>query len=235
VYGSVQRISKRKLFWLIFVGSLLIYSSNVWVSVSEASNGPVEFDVPVKGTYLHADPDQITQAADSVDPPGIIDLEGNGFSEGDTIVISFQGSVDRYGGSNYEAVDHLIGVFSSTNQLLSIDEAHRVSGAIPAGEDYETGQTWFSQEDTDIPEDFEIEPSTGFSIQIPQNAKYLFVSYIDSYYPDNTALAPIKVTVEIQTSPLGYILAVLGAVAVIAFLIFFFVLKRGKSRTQNNP
>jgi hypothetical protein len=227
----MQRVRK-KMFWLMSL-IFLVGFSNVWVSVIMASNGPFETEVPIKGTYLLADPDQSSQAACSVDSPEIIDLQSNGFSEGETLLISFEGSLDRYGGSDYETVEYLVGVFSSTNQLLSIYDAHRVPGAIDAGEDIDTGETWFTHENTDIPEDFKITPSTGFSIEVPQNAKYLFISFLDSYYPDNTAPAPIKINITTQAGfPLEYLLLGLGAVAVIAALLFFFVFKRRKSKTR---
>ena len=132
----MRRSFKKKLLWL-FLFILLAGFLNVWISVSMASNDSSKFEVSVKGTYLRADSNQATQAAGSVDPPGIIDLEVNGFSEGDSILISFDGSFDRYGQSDYEMLEYLLGVFSSTNQLLSIYEVARVPGAIDAGEDFE--------------------------------------------------------------------------------------------------
>jgi hypothetical protein len=211
----------------------LVGFSSGWVSVIMASNGPFETEVSVKGTYLLADPDQVSQAASSVDSPGIIDLQSSGFSEGETLLITFEGSIDRYGGSDYQTVEYLVGVFSSTDQLLSIYDVHRVPGAIDTGEDIDTGDTWFTHENTDIPEDFKVTPSTGFSIEVPQNAKYLFLSFLDSYYPDNTASAPIKVSITAQAGfPLEYSLLGLGAVAIIAALLFFFVFKRRESKTR---
>jgi hypothetical protein len=199
----------------------------------KAANGSVEIEVPVRGTYLYVDP----RDNFGVESPGVADLQNNGISGGDTILISFEGTVDNYGGSDYHTLDYLIGVFSSTNQLLSVSEADRVPGAINAGDDFDTGQTWFSDENTDIPEDFQITPSTGFLILVPQNAKYLFLSMLDSWYPDNTSPSPIAVTIEKQAGgfPLEYLLAVLGIVAAIAVLVVFLVFKRKKPRTQNTP
>ena len=230
----MQRIKEKTLFVFMMSVLLLVVSAGVWVSVN-AAGGSIEIEVSVRGTYLYPDP----QNSSDVEAPGIADLQSNGFSAGDTILISFEGSVDVYGQSNYVPVTSLWGVFSSTNQLLSISEADRVPGAIDAGEDTDTGETWFSEENTDIPEDFEISPSTGFSIVIPQNAKYLFISSRDSWYADNTSLGPISVTIEKQASetasgfPLEYILAGVGVVAVVAILLIFFVLKRRKPRTQS--
>ena len=224
----MRRSFKKKLL-LLFLFILLVGVLNVWISASMATNDSSKFDVSVKGTYLRADPNQATHAADSVDPPGIIDLEINGFSEGDSILISFEGSFDRYGQSDYETLEYLLGVFSSTNQLLSIYEVTRVLGAIDAGEDVETSETWFSHIDTNIPEDFKITPARGFSISVLENAKYLFVCLHDIYYPDNTATRPIKVSLEMQESfPLEILLIGLVVVAVIIFLAFFYMRKRQK-------
>jgi len=209
----------------------------VLVSVSRASSGLAEIEISPRGTYLRAD-----SGGEGVDPPSVVDLQTNGFSGGDTILISFNGSINVYGTTDYDTIESLIGVFSSNNTLLSISVADRVPGAIDAGNDISTPQTYFTHENTDIPEDFQITPSTGFSIKVPQNAKYLFIAYCDSYYPDNKAPAPINVTIQIQASesstggfPLEYVLVALGVVAIIAVLLVFVLFKRRKPRTQSNP
>ena len=104
----MRRSFKKKLL-LLFLFILLVGVLNVWISASMATNDSSKFDVSVKGTILRADPNQATHAADSVDPPGIIDLEINGFSEGDSILISFKGSFDRYGQSDYETLEYFVG------------------------------------------------------------------------------------------------------------------------------
>ncbi len=160
-----------------------------------APTGGLRIEISPRGTYLHADPGQGSYANIPVDPPAMIDLQSCGFFEGDTIAIGFNGSVKRGPSYSPSPVTALLGLFSSTNELLPINETHRVPGAIEAGEDIITVQTWYSHEDTDIPEDFAITPATGFSIEIPQNATYLFICYHDSYYPDNTAPEPVTVTI----------------------------------------
>ncbi len=48
------------------------------------------------------------------------------------------------------------------------------------------GIDWYtSSMKTDIPEDFKISPYTGMKIEVPRNAKFLFLSLIDAYYRDN--------------------------------------------------
>ena len=231
----MRRIIKTTYFGFILSILLMVASSGVWASVKAAS-GSVEVDVSVRGTYLYPDP----QNTVAIDSPGIADLQNNGLSAGDRILISFEGSADVYGESNYVPLTALWGVFSSTNELLPVSEADRVPGAIDAGADADTGETWFSHENTDIPEDFEIAPATGFSIEIPQNAKYLFISIRDSWYADNTSPGPIHVSIEKASEaaggfPLEYLLAALGAVAVIAVLLVFFVFKRRKQKKQSTP
>jgi len=226
-------MNKKILVGLILSTFLLVTFSGVGAQL-KALNGSIQIDVSVRGAYLYVDP----RDNSDVESPGIADLQSNSISAGDTILISFEGTVDNYGGSDYHTLDYLIGVFSATNQLLSVSEVDRVPDAINAGDDFDTEQTWFSHENTDIPEDFQITPSKGFLIQVPQNANYLFISMLDSWYPDNTSPSSIAVTIEKQANesadgfPFEYLLAVLGIVAVIAVVVFFVVFKRRKPETQ---
>jgi hypothetical protein len=109
------------------------------------------------------------------------------------------------------------GVFSATSELLPINELYRIPTAINAGEDIVTPETYWTDNlqgisdhllgkgiswyngpmDTDISEDFRIDPYFGMEIVIPNNAEYLFLSIIDVYYRDN--LGSIKVTIEKDT------------------------------------
>ena len=223
---------QRKIIkYVVLAFAILLLSTYCRIGIPvNAANGSVEIAVSARGTYLYVDP----QDNSGVESPGIADLENNGISAGDTILITYEGTVDRYGGSDYQTLGYLIGVFSSTNQLLSVSEADRVPDAINAGDDFTSSETWFSQENTDIPEDFQITPSTGFLIQVPQNAKYLFISMHDSWYPDNTSPSSIAVTIEKHTGsfPMEYLLAVLGIVAAIVILIVFFVFKRRKQESK---
>ena len=224
----MQRIGRKLLFGFLLLIILAVSIFGVEFQVM-ATNGSVEIEVPVRGAYLYVDP----RDSSGVESPGIADLQNTGISAGDTILITFEGTVDNYGGSDYHILEYLIGVFSSTNELLSVSEAERVPGAINADEDMDTGETWFSKENTDIPEDFQITPSTGFSIQVPQNAKYLFISMLDSWYPDNTSPNQIAVTIEKQTIgfPLEYVLAII-IIAAIVLIVLFFILKGRKKKQK---
>ena len=224
----MQRKNEKTIIAVMLSAFLLVTFLGVEVQV-KASNGSAEIDVSVRGTYLYVDPNRSSE----VESPGIFDLQSNDISPGDTILITFEGTVDVYGEDDYYTLEYLIGVFSSTNQLLSVTEADRVPDAINAGDDYTTSQTYFSQETTDIPEDFQITPSTGFSIQVPQNAKYLFISMLDSWYPDNTSPNQIAVTIEKQTIgfPLEYVLAII-IIAAIVLIVLFFILKGRKKKQK---
>jgi hypothetical protein len=207
----------------------LVFSFFVIGLPVRAASGSLQIEVSVRGAYLYVDP----RDSSAVELPGIADLQSNGISAGDNIMISFEGTVDNYGGSDYHTLEYLIGVFSSTKELMSVTETERVPGAIKAGDDFDTEETWFSKENTDIPEDFQITPSNMFSIQVPQNANYLFVSMLDSWYPDNTSPNQIVVNIEKQTSgfPLEYVLAIV-IIAAVLFLIIFLILKRRKKETE---
>jgi hypothetical protein len=224
----MQYFSRKLLFGFMLTIFLAVSIFGVGFPVN-ATDGSVEITVPVRGAYLYVDP----RDSSGVELPGIADLQNNGISAGDTILISFEGNVDNYGGSDYHTLEYLIGVFSSTNELLPVSEEDRVTGAINAGDDYTTSQTYFSQENTDIPEDFQITPSTGFTIQVPQNAKYLFISMHDSWYPDNTSPNQITVTIEKQTNgfPLEYIFAIV-IIAAILLIVLFFIFKRRKKEIK---
>ncbi|MCJ7614819.1 hypothetical protein MUO71_08680, partial [Candidatus Bathyarchaeota archaeon] len=114
----------------------------------------------------------------------------------------------------------LLGLFSTSNQLGSVNSLNRVSGAIDYGDDYDTPQTWWSEArtevseklrskgrdwyegpmSTDVPEDFQIAPYTGMAIEIPRNAQFLFISVIDPYMRDNLeGPNPLIVTIEKDT------------------------------------
>jgi hypothetical protein len=168
-------------------------------------NQNFEIYVSARGTFLRAEPFQGSPPGGSaVENAAIIDLNAQGFKEGDSMSISYSGTIytSAYWSSNDlgDSVSAenlaLIGVFSTTNILESVHNINRVPGAIDYGTDYDTGQTHFNLYDTNIQEDFKIEPNTGFTIQIPKNAKYLFLCISDSFYPDN--VGTIKISIELS-------------------------------------
>jgi hypothetical protein len=118
----------------------------------------------------------------------------------------------------------LIGLFSSTSELKQSDELNRVPGAIDAGENYATWPTYWDDYmetvfttlvnkgvdvsgyqlgsmPTDIPQDFIIPRKGGLSIEVPQDARYLFVCAVDNWYSEN--MGQITVTISKDTDDDG--------------------------------
>ena len=235
-----------------------MFSISINIVKSAANDGIVEVDLNVRGTFLRAMDDwpyfgpgdyqydsnlelQVGTYTDfRVEEPTIIDLQAEGFNEGDIIYISWLGGVYPdgawdpsnpgsigYGLRENADVPHggLLGLFSTTSTLdNNLDSSKRVSGAIDYGDDYSTPDTWWqdgrpelsqklqskgidwytSSMKTEIPEDFQISPYTGMKIDVPRNAKFLFLSLIDAYYRDNfESPNSLVVTIEKDTDEDG--------------------------------
>jgi hypothetical protein len=123
-----------------------------------------------------------------------IRLADYGIAPGDSVLLEQLG--DYYNGAegyhgNEASLDTLtamIGIFSSTEELLAPNLLNRLPGALDAGQYIVTMNTLYggvgnAGVPTDIPYDFGI----GFNIfQIPTGAAYLFVAVHDVYYSDNS-------------------------------------------------
>ena len=232
---------KRQFFSLAFclVLCLSLFSVSINLVKSASGDGIVEVELNVRGTFLRAMDDfpyfgpsdghiydeelevnVLTHTDFRVEEATVIDLQAEGFVEGDKMYISWLGGFypdgawnpDNPGSIGYglkenDAVSHggLLGLFSTTSQVLDIDTLNRVPGAIDYGDDYSTPATWWKDGraelavklaakgvdwytgsmETDIPEDFKISPYTGMKVEVPRNARFLFLSLIDPYYRDN--------------------------------------------------
>ena len=214
----------------------------------------VEIDLSSRATFLRADPFQgLPSGGATVEGPLIIDLEVEGFKEGDSISISYSGTIyiSAYWNTNDlgESVSAenlaLIGVFSTTNILESTDNPNRIPGAIDYGKDYETGKTQFNLYDTNIQEDFKIEPNTGFTLQIPKNAKYLFLCISDSFYPDNVGTIKISIEPSEWSDFLGELtnlistpsveLIIIIAVGLSAIILVLLLLNKRRNKKDEKP
>jgi hypothetical protein len=123
-----------------------------------------------------------------------IRLADYGIAPGDVVLLEQLG--DYYNGAegysgNVASLDTLtamIGIFSTTDELLTPNLLNRVPGAVDAGQYIVTMNTLYGGAgnagvSTDIPYDFGI----GANIfQIPNGAAYLFVAAHDVYYSDNS-------------------------------------------------
>jgi hypothetical protein len=242
---------KKQLFslaiCLILVTSSLTFL--IKIKAAPAGDGFLEVDVPPRGTFLHAidgfpydgagdrihddilDLNIIVGSYYNVEDPAIVDLQGEGFGEGDKIIITFTASIyydGTYHPTNPDAAgwplhteedlfwEGLLGVFSSSSSLLSINSTNRVPDAVPletlsmntpptkwsehlqdiSDKLLSNGIAWYTgPEETDIPDDFLIKHlHEGVELTIPRNAKFLFLCCIDDLYYDN--LGEITVTIE---------------------------------------
>jgi hypothetical protein len=167
-------------------------------TASVPSPAPILGKISVKATFLH------TGGADAPDPPRVVDLSAAGYQPGDTLRISYEipPSGFSYFGCQgpFERTEdvRILGVFSSSSELLAPSARARVPGAIDAGEDIYVEPTYPNNEPVDIPQDFRVTPPSGFLIEIPPSATHLFLGMADSYYIDNCGEGATFVT---ETAP----------------------------------
>jgi hypothetical protein len=111
-----------------------------------------------------------------------LSLAGLGLSPGETILIEVLGDWDC--GAPCSDIEIATGaVFSGSATLLAGSQAHRVPDAIPAGTPTATGNTFWCNTPTDIPQDFRVDPQV--IVVIPPGATHLFIGTLDSLYDDN--------------------------------------------------
>jgi hypothetical protein len=229
------------------LGLLPLLGTQNYIASAQDTGGYYEDLVPIQGHYLRAintypgvtpdsDEDGVLDKGCSWDDNGdgvneqhvvrdplIVDLEANGFSPGDNVMISYKESIYAASGDIFGL--HVYGLFSSSKELTREDYTYtsssgegwpmvgplnRVPGAIDAALG---GYTHGPQDDTntwkqgqevenDIPQDFRITGyqetngwknydswsqdkvwySTGFWIQIPPGAKFLFFEVAGGYW-----------------------------------------------------
>lgn len=214
--------------------------------VNASRQSEVKIDVPVRGTFLRAEPfiegTRPPYGGSDVEKPAIIDLESYGFFEEDWIVLSYEGEFYptehwdpnlnmELNATHTEEWFGLIAVFSETDELLEINNERRVSRAIDNGTEHYTGLTYFENKTTDIIQDFKIMPPSGITVLIPENAKFLFVCVDDNYYPDNEGW--IELTIRPGQAPFIFSEEVLIALVVmVGVIIVIFVLY---SRKKTKP
>lgn len=139
--------------------------------------------------FVPVDPRQtytLTSAQDytDVDAPAV-DLSALGYAPGHRVCFRAEGDyiVDGTERATERDLALVTAVFSSTPELLSGDLLERVPGAIEAGEDYITLDTFLDDLATDISQDF---VADDVCLTIPDGARYVFFATVDSYYSDNT-------------------------------------------------
>lgn len=133
-----------------------------------------------KACYLHV------AASDSANPAPATPLSALGAMPGQSLRIVGKGDIDN--GPSTDSVLSLLGVFSSSPVLLPPSAAHRVPGAIDAGDDFVTAPTFVGSETTDIPEDFRVATTAvpQIVVEIPAGATHLFLGIHDNQWFDNS-------------------------------------------------
>jgi hypothetical protein len=127
--------------------------------------------------FLRVDPSDVAQ------PPLVLTLESHGLAPGYTLRIEPIGGFDN--GPSTDAPRALMAVFSASSTVLAPSLAHRVPGAIDAGEDYVTVPSCPSGQPTDIAEDFTV-PIEGVAVVVPVGATHLMLCPRECYSSDNS-------------------------------------------------
>jgi hypothetical protein len=159
-----------------------------------------EFLIDPQATYLRRGTGEflgsITSDVPVIDPVPI-DLLGLGYTPGMSIIIEQLGDWSNSEGGT-DDIRRTIGVFSSDNAIITgdpdspgpdaFDTVDRISSAIPAGSPFVTQNTFFGDLTTDIPADFLVSSNDvhAIGITIPNGARYLWISALDTNYRDNS-------------------------------------------------
>lgn len=128
------------------------------------------------GTYLRTN-------GDNASSPTVIRLADLGISPGTQVELQRLGEYQYQGRGDVTLVrEQLVGVFSSSAELLPSNVLARVPGAINAGSSFVTPPTANGSLPTDIPQDFLVERTR---VPVPAGAQFLFLSPVDDLFEDN--------------------------------------------------
>lgn len=190
----------------VAAAGLLAVSALTAAPVAQA--GTFTLNINPSLTFLHTNQDT---AGSTV----AIDLWALGVHEGDSLVLERLGAFAPHGtGAADDTASGMIGVFSSTNQLLDGSYLNRVTGAIDAGTDVTTSVSYYGAMASDITQDFAIGNNTVLTA--PVGGRYLFVAASDSYWGDNTdpnGDFQLRITAVPEPATSALLMAGLGVVA----------------------
>ena len=231
-------------FTPIFMGNVVASVDEGMAEISSPALEPVEFsEIQVEasslGTFLHVYP-YMEEGVSLIQEPPIIDLEAEGLSDSKWVSINYSGEIYYEGGwgvgkKQVDGEIPLIGVFSSTSELKSIDNLNRVLGAINSEPDYKTAETYFGNFPTDISEDFIIRSIFGNSIEIPSGAKFLFLCYADINYPDNAGTIQVTSTkIELYQALMPIVGAIIATIVIIALIVWWLITRPPKPSTTES-
>ncbi|UCF06765.1 MAG: S8 family serine peptidase [bacterium] len=116
--------------------------------------------------------------------PSVFSLDSLDIESGDRLLFEIVG--DFSCGDGCGPWRHALGVFSSSDEVLSSDERYRIPGAINAGDDYDwvTLHTYYCDLPTDITQDFTIEEGL-IVVTVPSGATHIVLGTFDVHYEDN--------------------------------------------------
>ncbi len=132
-------------------------------------------------TYLRV---SMHPAEDAVGNARAVPLSEIGISPGEAVC--FRALGDFFYVDNLRASDLgkglVTAVFSRTNELGGRNELNRVVGALEAGSDVFTANTFLGDQHTDISEDFD---ASDACVTVPSGAQFIFFSARDDVFNDN--------------------------------------------------
>ncbi len=160
--------------------ALAIIGAAISIPVT-ANAASFTYSLNPKATFLRTNRDPF-----AVDP-FILDLSDIGVSSGQEIFLQALGDY-AVGGAFGDGSNVMVGVFSSTNELLPSDVFQRVPGALDAVTSRQrspiTSPTGIGGFPTNIEEDFGI-PTVSITAIVPNEAQYLFIGTPDRFNGDN--------------------------------------------------
>jgi PKD repeat protein len=147
-------------------------------AISAATTQETRFLDP-RATYLHTNQDDSANAR-------AFRLSDLGVEPTETVRITRLGDFEN----GQEQAFGLTAVFSTNDTLLPRSERDRVPGAVDAGDDFVTSPTFNGNEETDIPEDFQVSTQDGSTasttVTVPADARFIFLSAQDNLFQDNS-------------------------------------------------
>lgn len=184
------------------MNSKRIFASLAVLSAA-AVGSPTLFLVNSQASYLLASGETPANAL-------AVDLNANGFFAGQTVIISRAGAFNHGGTSPYRY--GMSALFSSSNVILPSTLLNRVPGAIDAGPDWTSPNTFNGNMPTDIAEDFQVDnlagTANGITLTIPTGALYLIAAAQDNYFSNNNNAPEFYVSIRPVPEPLS--IAALG-------------------------
>lgn len=191
-----------------------------WLAGASAPMASI-VQIDPKGTFLRGSGEYDSHL------PLVLDLQALGFLPGSALHLRVTGdtalTLPEFAATdplNSQDIFNFVGaVFSLTDELLtSLDQRHRVPGAIGAGLPALVSDPMLfgvpGDRETDIDEDFQI---VDTYVRIPLLARYLFVAVSDVFYSDNVdPNGDLRLEISVPEPPIGLLFAALAGASMLA-------------------